>query len=184
LKNNVVKVEILSDNKLIVWSPEESRRLFRNGFYGKPLGVSKPKEDFDSPLILDIIEGLYLLEKKMIKVYSEIKNRELELEELRSIGKTSYEGLEEKYLVYRHLRDTGLIVTPGIKYGCDFAVYQKGPGIDHAPFIVQVRGSHENLSATEIIKSGRLATSVRKTFIIAVIDGEEVQFLSFKWWKP
>ena len=55
-----VEVEILKDSRLIVWSPEQSRNLYSIGYYGKPLGIQKPKEDFDAPLILDPIEGIYL----------------------------------------------------------------------------------------------------------------------------
>ena len=37
------------------------------------------------------------------------------------------------------MRDSGLIVTPGIKFGCDFAVYKYGPGVEHAPYMVTVK---------------------------------------------
>jgi tRNA splicing endonuclease len=46
---------------------------FNNGFFGKPLGNPKPKEDFEEPLILDIVEGVYLLEKGKIIVESDSK---------------------------------------------------------------------------------------------------------------
>ena len=42
-------------------------------------------------------------------------------------------------MVYRDLRESGLIVTPGIKFGCDFAVYKYGPGVEHAPYMVSVK---------------------------------------------
>ena len=76
------------------------------------------------------------------------------------------------------------MVTPGIKYGCDFAVYEQGPGLDHAPFLVKVKGPLDRLTAAEIVEAGRLATTVRKTFIIATVSVEEIRFLSFQWWKP
>lgn len=180
----LARVEALKDGRLIVWSPLESRRLYATGFYGKPLGIPKPKEDFEAPLILDPIEGIYLLEKGMISVYSGEGEDEVDLEELRDSASGMLEGFEERYQIYRDLRERGLIVTPGIKYGCDFAVYEKGPGLDHAPYIIKVKGSGEGLTAAEIVEAGRLATSVRKTFIIALVDSGEIRFLSFKWWRP
>jgi len=177
-------VEALSDSRLIVWSPEEGRRLYGEGYYGKPLGIPKPKEDFEAPLVLDPIEGIYLLEKGMISVCSGEEKKKVDLEELRAIARKTLEGLDEKYLVYRDLRERGYVVTPGIKYGCDFAVYEKGPGLDHAPFLVKVKSSLDGLTAAELVEAGRLATTVRKTFIIAMVSGEEIRFLSFKWWKP
>lgn len=179
-----VDVEALKDSRLIVWSPEQGMRLFKSGYFGKPLGVPKPKEEFEAPLILDTIEGVYLLEKGLVRVYSGEERKEVRFEELRAIARGSLERFDEKYLVYRDIRERGFVATPGIKYGCDFAVYRGGPGVDHAPFIVQVKGLGEELSATEIVRAGRLATTVRKTFIIAVVDDGEVKYLGFKWWKP
>ncbi len=72
---------------------------------------------------------------------------------------------------------------PGIKFGCDFAVYEKGPGIDHAPYIVRVVKETDKLSATYLILSGRLATTVRKKFIIAIADSICPKYLAFEWWK-
>ena len=56
------------ENLLVVWDPKYGSELFKLGFYGKPLGIPKPKApDFEVPLILDLIEGLYLLEKGLLK---------------------------------------------------------------------------------------------------------------------
>lgn len=184
LEEPQAQVELLAEGRLIVWSPKDSNRLFDAGFFGKPLGIAKPRKGFEAPLVLDPIEGIYLLEKNIITVVSGEEKRMLGVEELRDVARGSMEGLDEKYTVYRDLRERGFVVTPGIKYGCDFAVYERGPGIDHAPFIVKVRGSGDGLSASEIVEAGRLATTVRKTFIVAVVDGEDIRYLSFKWWKP
>lgn len=184
MDETTITVEALADNRLIVWKPSEAKRLYNSGFYGKPLGIPKPREDFEAPLILDPIEGLYLLEKGLIQVISGPDKTELTMNELRETTQTILERLDMKYAVYRNLRERGYVVTPGIKYGCDFAVYEHGPGVDHAPFIVQVKSSSDGLTAPEIVEAGRLATTVRKTFIIALVDGEDIRFLSFKWWKP
>jgi len=83
------------------------------------------------------------------------------------------------------LRGQGLIVTPGIKYGCDFAVYKHGPGVEHAPYMVSVKKTKDEVTATDIVKAGRLATTVRKRFIIAVpeLEAERIRYLIFKWFK-
>ena len=179
----IAHVEVLTDGRLIIWRPNEGRRLYANGFYGKPLGIPKPKEDFDAPLLLDPIEGLYLAEEGLVEISSG-DGELLSPDRYRTMAEEMLEGLRERYSVYKDLRDRGYVVTPGIKYGCDFAVYEHGPGVDHAPFIVQVKTSGEGLSARDIVEAGRLATTVRKTFIVALVSGEEVRYLSFKWWKP
>ena len=184
MDETTITVEAFADSRLIVWNPSEARRLYNNGFYGKPLGIPKPREDFEAPLVLDPIEGLYLLEKGLIQIVSGSDKTEITLDELRETTPAILERLDMKYAVYRNLRERGYVVTPGIKYGCDFAIYEHGPGVDHAPFIVQVKSSGDGLTAPEIVEAGRLATTVRKTFLIALVDGEDIRFLSFKWWKP
>jgi tRNA-intron endonuclease len=179
------KVELV-ENFLVVWDSKEGAQLYKAGYFGKPLGIPKPKiPEFDAPLILDLMEGLYLLESKKIAIYEEPGAESVSLKRLRQKVKQLYDEFEEKYAVYRDLRNSGLIVTPGIKFGCDFAVYKYGPGVEHAPYMVSVKKAGSDISATEIVKAGRLATTVRKRFIIAVPDvaAEKVQYLIFKWFK-
>jgi len=178
------KVELI-ENFLVVWDSAEGSRLYKEGFYGKPLGISKPKTpEFKVPLILDLMEGLYLAEKKKITIH-DLEKRRVGLRALRQKTQHLYEEFDEKYAVYRDLRDSGLIVTPGIKFGCDFAVYKYGPGVEHAPYMVSVKKAASDITATEIVKAGRLATTVRKRFIIAVpdLDTKKTRYLIFKWFK-
>jgi tRNA-intron endonuclease len=180
-----IEVEFI-ENFLVVWDSTDGSKLYKMGFYGKPLGIAKPKiPEFNVPLILDLMEGLYLVEKKLVTVYEGLEKREVSLKKLRQKTKQLYEEFDEKYAVYRDLRDSGLIVTPGIKFGCDFAVYRHGPGVEHAPYMVSVKSAKAEITATEIVKAGRLATTVRKRFIIAVpsIEKESIRYLIFKWFK-
>ena len=96
-----------------------------------------------------------------------------------------YENFDAKYAVYRDLRGQQLIVTPGIKFGCDFAIYEQGPGVDHAPYMVSVRKASDEISATDVVNAGRLATTVRKRFILAIpdLEAEDIRYLIFKWFK-
>jgi len=180
-----IEVEFI-ENFLVVWSPAEGSKLYKMGFYGKPLGIPKPKvPEFNVPLILDLMEGLYLAEKEIITVYEGLEKRKISLKKLRQKVKQLYEEFDVKYAVYHDLRDNDLIVAPGIKFGCDFAVYKHGPGIEHAPYMVSVKSARSEITATEIVKAGRLATTVRKRFIIAVpdLEKEKIRYLMFKWFK-
>jgi tRNA-intron endonuclease len=175
----------LFENRIVVWDVRASRKLFKDGYYGKPLGIPKPKDfEFDAPLILDLMEGYYLMKKKAISLQGEGGN-ELTAKQLGEVCEKSYTEFEEKYIVYKKLRDAGYVVTPGIKFGSDFAVYEHGPGIDHAPYIVQVMSPHSTITATAMVRSGRLATTVRKQFIVAISDTKRdtVEFLRYDWWR-
>ncbi len=173
----------LIENRIIVWNIEDSKRLFSQGYYGKPIGIPKPKiEEINVPLILDLIEGYYLLERKKITIYQ--SKKKVTNRKMLEICKKEYLDFDKKYLVYKNFRDKGYIVNPGIKFGCDFAVYQKGPGIDHAPYLVQVYNNKDSISTTGVVLAGRLATTVRKQFILAISDGKDkVDYLALDWWK-
>ncbi|MEM4280752.1 MAG: tRNA-intron lyase [Candidatus Caldarchaeum sp.] len=173
--------ELLKDS-VIVWDVEDARDLYRKGFFGKPLGIPKPRDmNFDSPLVLDLLEALYLHRNGLLKVFS--SGKELTAEELEKHAIAQDENMLKKYRVYSDLRYRGFIVLPGIKFGSDFAVYRHGPGIDHAPFIIQVKEQNESISALEIIRSGRLATSVKKYFTVAVPAENKVTYVMFEWWR-
>jgi len=180
-----IKVEFI-ENFLVVWNSADGSELYRTGFYGKPLGIPKPKTPgFNVPLVLDLMEGLYLAEKGKMSVYEGSEKKKVSLRKLREKARQLYEEFDEKYAVYRDLRDSGLVVVPGIKFGCDFAVYKHGPGIEHAPYMVSVKKAKSEITATEIVKTGRLATTVRKRFIVAVpdLEKEKIRYLMFRWFK-
>src|SRR5213593_1714674 len=60
----------LIGTRLIIWDAKIGLDIYRSGFFGKPVGIPKPKpdRDFDVPLLLDLMEGLYLLEHQRISV--------------------------------------------------------------------------------------------------------------------
>ena len=174
----------LVENRIIVHDIENSRILFGKGYYGKQLGIPKPKViNFDAPLILDLIESYYLIQIGKLRIT--LNDKMLSLKDLKIICKKQYDKFDSKYIVFQNLRNKGYIVSPGIKFGCDFAVYERGPGIDHAPFLVQVLTREEIMTASAIILSGRLATTVKKQFLIAIprIRDKTVEFIGFEWWR-
>jgi len=177
-----LKGEIV-ENRIIVWDIQESRDLFRNGYFGKPIGIPKPNPDeINVPLILDLMEGCYLLEISKIKIYRDKKK--VSLEELVKICREEYHNFDKKYLVYKDFREKKYVVNPGIKFGCDFAVYNRGPGIDHAPYLIQVYNKSDSISSTGVVLAGRLASSVKKQFILAIPHGKSsVDYLALDWWK-
>ena len=93
------------------------------------VGIPKPKfGEIDAPLVLDLMEGIYLLDKKIISIYAEKKKQNYE--NMLKICRDEYHEFDKKYAVYEHFREKNYIINPGIKFGCDFAVYERGPGID------------------------------------------------------
>jgi tRNA-intron endonuclease len=182
---DVTSAELIG-TRLIVWNFTDAVRLYRMGFFGKPVGIPKPKpeQEFKAPLILDLMEGLYLLDRKIIKVTDAKTSKSITRAKLLKLANRTYKQFNLGYTAYENLREKGLIVTPGIRFGSDFAIYEHGPGIDHAPFIVTVKKERETMGPFEVVLAGRLATTVRKQFTIAVPNRRsKVDYLVFRWFK-
>ena len=173
-------------DRAIVWNPEEGSRLYSMGYFGQPVGIRKPKSpDFDKPLELSLIECVYLIQGGFLVVHDPQSDKELSANDVIRHGKALSEEFSDRLTVYTHLRKRGYILRPGLKFGTDFAVYEKGPGKDHAPLLVHVIPQRKGVVPLDIVRAGRLATSVRKKFIIATVkeDGE-ILYYSFVWHKP
>ena len=176
----------LVGTRLIVWDSNEGVALYRMGFFGKPVGIPKPKpeQDFKAPLMLDLMEALYLLDRKIIRILDTHSGKVVSRGKILKLANRTYKQFELGYAAYEDLRNKGLIVTPGIRFGSDFAIYEHGPGIDHAPFIVTVKEQDDTMGPFEVVLAGRLATTVRKQFTIAVPrTHRRPDYLVFKWFK-
>jgi tRNA-intron endonuclease len=176
----------LVENRVVVWNIEDARKLYAMGFYGKPLGIPKPKSpDFNAPLILDLLESYYLAKTGVMQIVEGHTHKQIPPERIRRRCERMYVDFSDKFFVYEKLKQMGYVVTPGIKFGCDFAVYEHGPGIDHAPYLVEVVKPAYRITAPRVVLSGRLANTVRKQFVLAIVDRkkERVSFLGFDWWR-
>ncbi|MGQ9759906.1 MAG: tRNA-intron lyase [Candidatus Methanomethylicaceae archaeon] len=176
---------MLHGSRVLVWSKEDGAKLYKSGFYGKPVNISKPKDasEIVNYLELSLLEANYLVEKGIIKVKS--GKRTLTKESLFKLSKKHYRLFEELYAVYKDLRDKGYVVRPALKFGADLAVYQYGPGIDHAPYIIHVLPNSAEIDTLEIVRAGRLSHTVRKKFVLATLDEtqKKVVYYMFDWWK-
>jgi tRNA-intron endonuclease len=179
-----ITAELLGTH-IVVWSPQEGSTLYKEGFFGQPISIRKPKSfDFNCPLELSFLEALYLVEKQRVNLIDEKSKNRISAQELREYAMKIYNEFDDKYLVYKDLRSRGYVVRPGLKFGADFGVYQHGPGIDHAPFIVHALPKGTTINPIETVRAGRLATTVRKKFIIATITPSGVvNYLIFEWRK-
>ncbi|BCU70720.1 tRNA-intron lyase [Stygiolobus caldivivus] len=179
----------LIKDKVLVEDVTDARSIYSFGYYGKPLDILKPKtpDDIKSPLILSIIEAVYLLKKGLIEVQGDIDGNEknLSYDELYKIGADTLPRFGILYSVYEDLRDKNYVVRSGIKYGADFAVYTIGPGIEHAPYLVIALKEDEDISPNEILGFGRVSHSTRKELILGIVNPvtKNIRYIIFKWLK-
>ncbi|MBU6996455.1 MAG: tRNA-intron lyase [Theionarchaea archaeon] len=147
------------ESQVVFESEPEVSKLHSKGFYGK---IKEKK------LYLNFLEALYLLEKGKIEV--ELEGELLDFSQLLEIARSEAE-FDIRFFVYKDLRDRGLIVKTGFKYGCHFRVYRRGPEA-HAEYLVHVIPEKREFQTYDIVKHCRLAHSVNKLMVFAFIDEE------------
>lgn len=175
----------LIGSKVVVFDVDLARCIFNASFIGKPLGVKKPKdvEEVDKPLELSLIEAYYLAEKGILKVLR--RSEELSLEDLRAMCQEHIPGFNDLYKSFRELKDSGFVIRSALKYGTDFALYRKRPGLEHAPYLVKVLKYGQVIEPGDLISWGRLSHSVRKDLILAVTyQSGMITYIALKWFKP
>ncbi len=178
---------VLKGDKVLIPSIEESRMIYELGFFGKFLGKDKVKPDevrnLNLPVHLSPLEALYLVEKGLLKVADDHGNP-VDASRLLELVKRRYEYGEVVYELYKYFRDRGYVVRSGLKFGSLYAVYERGPGIDHAPLLVHLIDPGRNITALDVTRAARLSHTVRKTFVLAVKQPEGIRLIAFDWWTP
>jgi tRNA-intron endonuclease len=156
----------LLENKIILWK----------GFDG--LSQRSYGKETENRMELSFVEALFLLQKRRIDVkYGRTK---LTFKKLMDLGLKKDTRLHEKYTVYKDLRERGLVVKTGFKFGCDFRVYQRGVGVkrgpktpaEHTKWIVFTVPEDYTCSFTELSRAVRLAHSIRARMLWAIVDNE------------
>ena len=153
---------ILSGTKVLVGDNDLKSQLRDRGF-GEIEG---------NALVLSLIEAVYLVETSKLEVVKD--NRVLGLEELVKTGSKKEEEFYNKYLVYKDLRERGITVRTGLKFGTDFRLYDRGGklGKDHSKYLVHVVAEEYTCSFPEMARALRLAKNVNKDMIYAIVDEE------------
>jgi tRNA-intron endonuclease len=174
----------LVNQQVIIWDPEQGSFIYQLGYFGKPVGIRKPKSPrFDRPLELTLLEAAFLQQNEKISIY-EGKNN-FTKDRFLEICKERFPKFEDLFAVYKNLREKRYIVRPGLKFGTDFAVYRRGPGVDHAPFLVSIFPKGSKIEPIDLVRAGRLATSVRKRYVIAtVLSDQTIRYYVFAWNRP
>lgn len=152
--------------RIIVQDEAQANQIHEYGATGKPLSEGR--------LQLAPVEALFLLDKDKLRVIDEESREELGFDELSSELAEENPELLLKYRAYKDLRSRGLIVKTGLKYGAHFRVYERGetPGSSHSPYLVHAIPEDTELTPPELARAVRLAHSVRKRMMFAVVDDE------------
>jgi tRNA-intron endonuclease len=173
----------LEDNRVIIWDKSDAAQLFNDGWFG---------ELFDNRLELSLVEATFLLERKKINIRK--NGKKVSLKAMYKHNQKIDPRFVTRYTVYKDMRERGLPVRTGFKFGCDFRVYErgvtpvkKGPKAphEHTKWIVFCIPEDYNCSFQELSRAVRLAHNIRANMLWAVVDNEgDVTYYNINYLSP
>ena len=93
--------------------------------------------------------------------------------------------LPPTYSLFSHLHQRGYYLTPGLRFGCQYAAYPGDPLRFHSHFLCVGFGWDEEIDLMSIVAGGRLGTGVKKGFLLGgvepksdvheVVEAEEIE---------
>lgn len=77
-----------------------------------------------------------------------------------------------QYMVYHHYRSLGWCARSGIKFGCDYVLYKRGPPYSHAEHAVLILTTDGTIdkSLIELYTISRVIGSVKKSLVLTYVD--------------
>jgi tRNA-intron endonuclease, archaea type len=157
----------LDSDKVVVFKDIE--KVFEPGYYGKQIG---------DRLELALVEACLLLKRGRIRVLKD--GEPITFDTLYQHASSIDKRFSHRYRVYEDLRERGLLVRTGFKFGCDFRVYERGVQLkkgpksakEHTKWIVFSVPEDFTMSFQELSRSVRLAHNIRARMLWAIVDNE------------
>ena len=162
----------LLEDRVMVWESHSSDLLQKQHLFGKPLDNMR--------LQLSLIEAAYLQEKNIIELRDSLGEHVLTPTEFSETATTVETDFPKKLAVYRHMRDAGMVVKTGYKFGNHFRVYKKvdaSVGMKHSEFLVHAVDSNHVFNLPQLSRAVRLANSVRKQMVFAWQSDNDILYL-------
>jgi len=166
----------LLEERVIIWDPFILNKLNKSWWFGR-------LTDEGRRLQLSFVESAYLIEHGSIEVLDGDGNV-LSLERFIEVASAIESNFYRKYIIYRDLRDKGMVVKTGFKFGSHFRVYEEMPSesVFHSRYLVHLLTDDHTARLPEISRAVRLAHGVKKEMVFAVVDeSEAVQYVEIAW---
>ena len=142
----------LLGDKVVLRDADLAEHLYASVFYGK---LTK-----ESRLLLSLVEAAYLIKKGLL---------ELSFEQFIERAAGIESDFMAKYKVYEDLREKGLILKTGFKFGSHFRVY-KAVDQKHSLDLIHVLPEEHIFSMSDLARAVRLAHGVKKRMVFSFTE--------------
>ena len=148
----------VSDDRVELHEPPGVEQLGGGAGFGSRVGAR---------LDLSLVEGAFLAERGVLALRSARTHRPIVPEQFRRRAARLDPDFGARTAVYAWLRDRGLVVKTGFKYGAHFRAYVRDPEQAHARYLIQATGPGWTAPWPIVAGHVRLAQGVRKEFLLA-----------------
>jgi len=168
---------LILGHRVLLFDEQVSDQLFSREFYGKPFG---------SGLQLSLVEALYLVQKKILTAYKTSSRKPLSAPSFRTYCTDIQPDILQRLQVYRLLKQNGLLVKTGFKFGTHFRGYTQHPDEYHAEYLIHAVPADFRRMWAEMSRAVRLAHAVNKDIVFASVhdDPHTLTFVSLGRLRP
>lgn len=78
--------------------------------------------------------------------------------------------LIHQYVAYHHYRSKGWCVRSGIKFGCEYLLYRRGPPFQHAEYGIMVLDANQSNDYTWYSSAARVVGGAKKQFVLCYVE--------------
>ena len=161
-------------DRIFVYGREDAEALRSSGFFGKTVG---------NFMQLSLTEGCFLLSRGRMSVLAP-DGGPVSFDELKRFSASVQDNFSSRLRVYSDLRDRGMVVKSGFKYGNHFRVYVSSPDDCHARYLVHAIDDGSIRTWSEVSKTVRLSGGVKKEILFGRAVRKGIQYLEFQWFRP
>ncbi|MFQ5910760.1 MAG: tRNA-intron lyase [Thermoplasmata archaeon] len=165
---------IFLGDRSIVLNPEEAERIHESEFFGRMIG---------DRLQLSLIETAFLVKRGDIEVVNGRTGRRISHATFMREAAKVQGDFRMRLRVYEDLKERGIVVKTGFKYGSHFRAYKGDPKTHHAKYLVHSLPANHRGMWPEVSRAVRVAHGVKKDILFGRV-GRRIDYLRLYRIRP
>ncbi len=166
---------LLLEDRVLVMDEAIGGVLHSQGFFGKKIGRT---------LQLSLIETAHLMQMGALHISYPKTGKRMTQGAFKKRAAQIQPDFELRLKAYDDLRNRGLVVKTGFKYGSHFRVYDGDPEGHHSKYLVHAVPWDYETIWPEMSRAVRLAHGVKKDILFARITKKQVDYLKLRRVRP
>jgi len=144
-------------------------------YFGKMIGLA---------LQLSLIEASFLVELGMLKLRDAKTNKPVNLAALKKRARAVQPDFDLRLSAFKDMKEKGMVVKTGFKYGSHFRAYEGDPDKSHARYLVHAVPDGYTAMWSEVSRAVRLAHGVKKEILLGRVARKDVEYVSLSRFRP